>query len=36
MTYFVSDVHGQYELFIKLLEKIGFSDKDEIDMHPKS
>lgn len=30
MTYFVSDVHGQYELFIKLLEKIGFSDKDEM------
>lgn len=30
MTYFVSDVHGQYELFIRLLEKIGFSDKDEM------
>jgi serine/threonine protein phosphatase 1 len=26
----VSDIHGQYELFIKLLEKIGFSDKDEM------
>ncbi len=30
MTYFVSDVHGQYELFVKLLEKIGFSDEDEM------
>lgn len=30
MTYFVSDIHGQYDLFVRLLEKIGFSDKDEM------
>ena len=30
MTYFVSDIHGQYELFIKLLSKIGFSSSDEM------
>ncbi len=28
MTYIVSDVHGEYDLFIKLLEKIKFSDSD--------
>ena len=30
MTYFVSDIHGQYELFIKLLKKIHFSENDEM------
>ena len=30
MTYFVSDIHGYYELFLRLLEKIGFSDADEL------
>lgn len=30
MTYFVSDIHGQYDLFMKLLEKIEFSDNDEM------
>ena len=30
MTYFVSDIHGQYELFLHLLHKIGFSEKDEM------
>lgn len=29
-TYVVSDLHGQYDLFIKGLENIGFSDDDEI------
>ena len=27
-TYVVSDLHGQYKLFLKGLEKIGFSDDD--------
>lgn len=30
MIYAVSDIHGEYELFKKLLEKIDFSDKDEM------
>ena len=30
MRYVVSDIHGEYELFVKLLDKIGFSDKDEM------
>ena len=30
MTYFVSDIHGEYDLFIKLLEKIKFSENDEM------
>ena len=28
MTYIVSDIHGEYDLFIKLLEKIKFSNSD--------
>ena len=28
MTYFVSDIHGEYELFCTLLEKIHFSESD--------
>lgn len=28
MTYFVLDIHGEYDLFLKLLDKIGFSDGD--------
>lgn len=28
MTYFVSDLHGEYELFCSLLEKINFSSDD--------
>ena len=28
MTYFVSDLHGEYELFCSLLEKINFSEND--------
>ena len=30
MTYFVSDIHGQYELFMKLISKIKFSSADEM------
>lgn len=30
MTYIVSDIHGEYDLFIKLLEKINFSNSDTI------
>ncbi|MBR2025412.1 MAG: metallophosphoesterase [Clostridia bacterium] len=30
MTYFASDLHGEYELFLSLLEKINFSDKDKM------
>ena len=30
MRYVISDIHGEYELFVKLLDKIGFSDKDEM------
>lgn len=28
MIYVVSDLHGEYELFMKLINKIGFSDED--------
>ena len=28
MTYFVSDIHGEYELFCALLEKIHFNESD--------
>ena len=30
MTYLMSDLHGQYELYKKMLEKIRFSDRDEM------
>ena len=30
MTYVISDVHGEYHLFIKLLEKINFSNSDTL------
>ena len=30
MTYVMSDLHGQYEKFLAMLEKIGFSDRDEL------
>ncbi len=30
MRYFISDVHGEYCLFVRLLERIGFSDGDEM------
>lgn len=30
MTYICSDVHGEYDLFVKLLQKIKFSPKDKV------
>jgi len=30
MLYFISDIHGHYNLFIKLLEKINFSSCDDM------
>lgn len=30
MTYILSDIHGEYDLFIKLLQKINFSSDDEM------
>ena len=42
-TYVMSDIHGHYVEFMKMLDKISFSDKDElviagdyIDRGPKS
>ncbi len=30
MVYVMSDIHGQYEKYCKMLEKINFSDEDEL------
>lgn len=30
MIYVISDIHGEYEKFIRLLEKISFSDRDTL------
>lgn len=30
MTYFISDIHGEYDLFLRLLEKINFSERDNM------
>lgn len=30
MTYVMSDLHGMYDKFIAMLEKIDFSDSDEL------
>ena len=30
MTYAISDIHGEYELFMRLLDKIGFSKRDTL------
>ena len=30
MTYVISDIHGQYELYLKMLKAIEFSDDDEL------
>ena len=30
MTYVISDIHGCYTEFLKLLDKIGFCDEDEL------
>ena len=29
-TYFISDIHGEYELFIKLLKEIDFNNSDSL------
>ena len=29
-TYVISDIHGQYDMFMDLLYKISFSDKDTL------
>ncbi len=31
-TYVISDLHGQYRIFLNLLEKAGFSDEDKLYM----
>ena len=30
MRYIISDIHGEYSLFIELMQKIGFSENDEL------
>lgn len=30
MTYLMSDIHGEYDKYAKMLEKIGFGDDDEL------
>lgn len=30
MRYIISDIHAHYELFLKLISKIGFTEKDEL------
>ncbi len=30
MTYCISDIHGEYDLFMRLLTKIGYSDSDRL------
>ena len=30
MTYCISDIHGEYELCMRLLEKIKYSDSDKL------
>lgn len=30
MTYFISDIHGEYDLFVKLVRHVGFCSKDEL------
>ena len=30
MTYAISDLHGRYDLYTKMLEKIGFNEKDTL------
>ena len=32
MHYVISDVHGEYSLFQKMLQKIHFSDADTLDL----
>ena len=30
MRYVISDIHGEYFLFLELINKIGFDDSDEL------
>ena len=30
MRYVISDIHGEYSLFVELMQKIGFSKNDEL------
>ncbi|MBP3401914.1 MAG: metallophosphoesterase [Clostridia bacterium] len=30
MKYVMADIHGEYELFVRMLEKISFSKNDEL------
>ena len=30
MNYAISDIHGEYDQFVQLLEKIRFSDNDTL------
>lgn len=30
MTYFISDIHGEHELFLRLLDRIKFSNSDKL------
>ena len=30
MHYVIADIHGCYDLYLKMLEKIGFSDNDTL------
>lgn len=30
MRYIVSDVHGEYDLFVRLLKRISFSEEDKM------
>lgn len=30
MTYVISDIHGEYEQFMTILDKINFSEKDTL------
>lgn len=30
MRYVISDIHGEYSMFVRLMEKIGFSESDEL------
>ena len=30
MTYVMSDIHGEYEKYLKMLDLIGFRDEDEL------
>ncbi len=33
MTYVVSDIHGEYDKFVEILDKIGLKDEDTLYMY---